>query len=144
MEPKAHEGWITFAAILAGLAGVANLLFGLGGVFRASVFPTNSVLFSTLTYWGWGMIIFGILEILAAVLLVGRSNGGRILAIVLASVSIVGWMLWLGAFPFAGLTALVLDVLVIYGLSVTKEYFAVSTAAETTVRPSGGMPAGSH
>jgi hypothetical protein len=59
-------------------------------------------------------------------------------------VSIIGLMMWMGAFPFAGLAALTLDVLVIYGLSVTGEYFGVHAMTPEAGRPAGGMPAGTH
>jgi hypothetical protein len=58
-----------------------------------------------------------------AALLVRRSALGRIAGIIVASVSILMWSLWLGAYTTSALIALVLDVLVIYGLSVTGEHF---------------------
>jgi hypothetical protein len=143
MAEKTHsEGWISFAAVLMGLAGVANTVFGLAAAIGSAGFPTGGVLFTTLATWGWAMLLFGVLQIGASFLLAGRSNAGRILAIVLASVSIVGWMTWLGALPFAGVAALVLDVLVIYGLSVTAEQFETSRAHQTSPTvPTGGVPA---
>lgn len=137
------EGWITFAAILAGVAGVVNFIWGLAAVMRGSAIAQYTVLFTNLTAWGWLSMLFGVLQIVAAFLLVARSNAGRILAITLASISLILWMMLLGVLPLAGLMALVLDVLVIYGLSVTAEYFG---AGEATYRhaPTGGMPAGSH
>ncbi len=141
------EGWITFAAILAGVAGVANGVWGLAAVLNTSALAQYSVLFTKLNAWGWAIMLFGIVQIIAAFMLVARSNAGRILAIVLAAVSILGWMMWLGALPFAGLAALVLDVLVIYGLSVTGPYFGTQETYETrptSTAPTGGMPVGSH
>lgn len=138
------EGWITFAAILAGVAGVVNVIWGLAAVVRAGAVAQYTVLFTNISVWGWLSMLFGAAQIVAAFLLVARSNGGRILAISLASISLVLWMLLLGALPLAGLMALVLDVLVIYGLSVTAEYFKTGEAYERGPAPTGGMPAGSH
>ena len=124
MAEKTHsEGWITFATILAALAGITNLLFGISMMLSANAFPNAGVLFTTLSLWGLGMVVLGALEIVAALWLIARKNAGRIFAIVIASISLVGWMMWRGVFPFAALSALVLDILVIYGLSVTREYF---------------------
>lgn len=147
MEKTHSEGWISFAAILAALAGIANILWGLAAVLSAAAFPSGGILFTSVMTWGWVLLAFGVLQIVASLALISRSNAGRILAIVLASVSIVAWMTWLGALPFAGVAALVLDVLVIYGLSVTAEYFEKAGAHETQTAgpaPTGGMPAGSH
>lgn len=146
MEKTHSEGWISFAAILAALAGIANALWGFAAIVGSTAFPSGGILFTTYMTWGWLLLAFGVLQIIACFALIMRSNAGRILAIVLASVSIVAWMTWLGALPFAGVAALVLDILVIYGLSITAEYFEKAGATERTTgaAPTGGMTAGSH
>jgi hypothetical protein len=141
------EGWITFAAILAGVAGVVNGVVGLGAIANAHALTQYGILFTNLNAWGWLTLLFGVLQIVAAFLLMARSNAGRILAMVLASISLVLWVMLIGALPLAGLIAVALDILVIYGLSVTSEYFQTSGAYNrhpSGTAPSGGMPAGSR
>lgn len=124
MAEKTHsEGWITFAAIMAGLAGAANAITGFLAMFNLGRFSAANV--AALNLYGWGLmvLIFGALQIAAAVLLTRRSSVGRIGALILASISILLWMLWLGGYPVAAVAAISFDVLVIYGLSVTGEYF---------------------
>ena len=123
-DEKHGEGWIAFAIVMALMAGCANGIFGLTAVFSKEAFKEGSLAYVTLQQWGWVLMLFGVLQIVAAIMLAGRKNSGRIFAIVLAALSFLGWMFWVGSLPLAGLTVIVIDILIIYGLSVTKEYFA--------------------
>jgi len=106
---------------MAGLTGAANGIIGFLVMFNLGRFSSAKLV--ALNLHGFGLIFpgFGVLQIGAAALLVRRSTIGRIGALVLASVSILMWMLWLGAYPLAAVEAIVFDVLVIYGLPVTSE-----------------------
>ncbi len=124
MAERTHsEGWITFAAIIAGIAGAVNSVFGLALMFRLGRFGSPELITVGLYGFGLTLLAFGVAEIVAAVLLTRRNVLGRIAAIILASVSILMWSLWLSAYPMAGLIAVVLDVLVIFSLSITGEHF---------------------
>jgi hypothetical protein len=124
MAERTHsEGWITYAAIMAGIAGAVNAIFGIAAMFRLGRFSSPDLIFASLYAFGLGLLVFGAAQILASVFLVRRNAVARVGAIVLASVSIVFWCLWLGNTPTAALVAILLDALVIFGLSVTKEYF---------------------
>ena len=124
MAERTHsEGWIAFAAIMAGLAGAANGIIGLLAMFNRGPFSSGTMAGLNLYGWGWIMLTFGMFQIAAAILLVRRSQVGRIGALVLASISILFWMLWIGGYPIAAVAAISFDVLVIYGLSVTGDYF---------------------
>ena len=124
MEDGKHaEGWIAFATILAATAGVANALFGMSWLFAKETFPQGGVIYVTAQEWGWILVIFGALQVIAAFMLIARKNYGRIFTIIIAAISLLAWTGWAGQLPFAGAMALVFDVLVIYGLSVTRQYF---------------------
>jgi len=123
-EGKHGEGWVAFAIVLAMMAGSVNAIFGITALLSKEAFASESLAHVTLQQVGWVLLIFGVLQFVVAFALAGRKNWGRILAIALAAISVIAWMLWVGALPLAGITAIVLDILIIYGLSVTKEYFA--------------------
>lgn len=124
MADERHgEGWIAFAIVMALMAGCVNGIFGITALLAKTAFKAGSVTQLTLQQWGWVLLIFGVLQIVASLMLAGRKNSGRIFAIVLAALSLLGWMFWVGALPLAGVTAVVLDIFIIYGLSVTKPYF---------------------
>jgi uncharacterized membrane protein len=124
MAERTHsEGWITFAAILAGIAGGVNSIFGIAAMFGLGRFSDPALMFASLYAFGLMLLSAGIVQLVTALLLVRRNALGRIAGIIVASVSILMWSLWLGAYTTSALIALVLDVLVIYGLSVTGEHF---------------------
>ncbi|MFN8105710.1 MAG: hypothetical protein U0U69_14735 [Acidimicrobiia bacterium] len=113
---RTHSGWVTFAGVVFAIAGCGNLIWGLGALAKKSYLPENGLLFSTLGTWGWIAILWGIVVILGAVLLLARAPSGPALGIVLAAVSAVFWLFVLPVLPMFALAALILDVLVIYGL----------------------------
>ena len=124
MAERAHsEGWITFAAIMAGIAGAVNSIFGFAAMFKLGRFSDPALMFASLYAFGLLLLVTGIVQLVTSLLLVRRNNLGRIAAIIIASVSILMWSLWLGSYTTSALIALLLDVLVIYGLSVTGEHF---------------------
>lgn len=119
-----NESWIAFAIVMAMMAGSVNVIFGITALITKAGLPESSVAHLTLQQWGWALLIFGVIQFVLAMVLAARKNWGRILAIVLAAVSFIVWVPWVGALPLAGIAALVFDVLIIYGLSVTRESFS--------------------
>ena len=71
----AGAGWFTFAGVLFLIAGVANLLWGIGALDDASYLPEDGLLFSNLTFWGWVSIIWGAVSIVGGGLLTQRGTG---------------------------------------------------------------------
>lgn len=111
------SGWITFAAVLFAIAGAGNVIWGLGALGKKSAFAQDGLIYGTLQTWGWIALIWGIVVLLGAVLLFTRSSSGPPLGIVLAGISAVFWLFVLPVVPIFALAAIILDVLVIYGLS---------------------------
>lgn len=124
MADRTHsEGWVTFAAILSAVAGAANLMFGLAAMFGWGKFGSQALIFASMYAFGLTLACWGAAQLITSWFLVRRSALGRIAGIIIAAVSLFMWTMWIGAYTHAALLALVLDVLVIFGLSVTKEYF---------------------
>lgn len=106
------------------IAGSVNVIFGITALLGKAAVPSDSVAYVTLQQWGWVLLIFGVLQFVVTMMLASRKNSGRILAMVLAVLSLIVWIPWTGSLPLAGITAIVLDILIIYGLSVTRESFS--------------------
>jgi hypothetical protein len=111
------SGWITFAGIMFLVAGAANIIWGAGALAEKQYLPEEGLLFSTLTLWGWIAIIWGALVLIGSFLLLTDSPSGREVGIVLAVVSAVFWLFALPVLPIFALTAILVDSLIIYGLS---------------------------
>lgn len=114
-------GWFTFAGVMFVIAGVANLLWGIGALDDASYLPEDGLLFSSLTFWGWVSIIWALLAFLAGYLLLTRSAFGAGLGIIMAGLSSVFWLFALPVLPIWSLTIIAIDILIIYGLAVHGE-----------------------
>jgi len=111
------SGWVAFAGIMFIVAGFANLVWGIGALADKEYLPEEGLLFSTLTFWGWIAIIWGALLLLGSYLVLMESPSGRSTGIVLAVVSAVFWLFALPVLPIFALVAILIDSLIIYGLS---------------------------
>lgn len=119
MEPSTarQSGWLRFAGIMFVVAGFANLIWGIGALAGKHYLPEENLLFSSLTLWGWIAIVWGTLLLLGSYLVLTVSPSGRGAGIVLAVVSAIFWLFALPVLPIFALTAILIDALIIYGLS---------------------------
>ena len=112
-----HNGWVTFAGIMFVVAGFANVIWGIGALANKDYLPESGLLFSTLTFWGWISLIWGVILLVGSYLLLTDSPNGRTLGIVLAVISAIFWFIALPVLPIWGLIAIIIDSLIIYGLA---------------------------
>jgi hypothetical protein len=112
-------GWLTFAAIMLGLAGTWNLIDGLLAVGRSHVYGVNATyVFSDLRTWGWIVTILGVLQLIAAFAIFAGSEFARWFGILAAGVNAIGQLAFMTVYPFWALTMFTVDLLIIYGLAV--------------------------
>lgn len=112
-------GWVTFAAVMLGLAGIWNFIAGILAVSGSRVYVGNGAfVFSDLKTWGWIIMMLGILQGLAAVALLSGSEFARWFAIATASVNAIGQLMYVPASPWWAIAMFSVDVLIIYGLAV--------------------------
>ena len=119
----ARTGWVTFAGIVALVAGGYNALGGLAALSDDDTLNAQAteVLFGIdLTGWGWFWLLVGIVQIVAGVLVLQRSELGRWLAMVIAALSALITVFFIVVFPLWAIAVLALDTLVLYAL-VTRE-----------------------
>jgi hypothetical protein len=113
-------GWVYFTAVMLVMVGVFNVVNGLAAVFSAGIFVSGaegSVAFD-LTTWGWIHIALGAAVATAGFLLVQGSTWARVLAGFLVMLNMVSQLLFLPAYPFWSLLIIVVDVLVLWALTV--------------------------
>ena len=121
MNAKTAAGWIGFAGILLVLVGAIDFFQGLIALFDDEYFvPTASgFLVVDLTGWGWIMLFWGVLLILAGLGLVGGQGWARWFAIVVVSVNFIAQLGFLGnsQTPLWSLTVIALNIIVLYALT---------------------------
>ena len=117
-EPKG-VGWVTFAVVLLGLAGIWNVVDGILAISKSHVYTANaSYVFSDLNTWGWIVLILGILEGLAALAILSGSEWARWFGIGVATINAIGQLSFVPVYPFWGLMMFAVDILIIYALAV--------------------------
>lgn len=115
-------GWIGFAGVVMFIVGGLNMFQGLVAIFDDEYFiPTREgFLLVDLTTWGWVMLIWGLLLVVAGLALQAGIGWARWFTIVVVTVNIFAQLGFLGNsdYPAWTLTLLALNVIVLYALTV--------------------------
>jgi hypothetical protein len=111
-------GWVGFAAIMMGFAGIWNTIQGMLAIGSSRVYVGEQhFVFSDLNTWGWIILILGFLQIVAAFAVVSGSELARWFGIAVAGVNAIGQLYWMPAYPLWAIALFAVDILIIYGLS---------------------------
>jgi hypothetical protein len=121
MNGKSMAGWIGFAGIVMLIIGAIDFFQGLIAIFEDEYFvPTQAgYLVVDLTAWGWFMLFWGALLVLAGLALLAAQSWARWFAIVLVSLNILAQLGFVGHndYPLWALTAMILNIVVLYALT---------------------------
>jgi hypothetical protein len=119
-EGSAWSGWVIFAAIVMFTIGAIDIIQGLAALLKDEVYlVTDSGLLVTtdFTTWGWTLLIWGIVMILAGAALFAGKEWGRWFAIVVLVLNLIGQIAWFPAYPLWSLLAIGLGIAVLYALT---------------------------
>ena len=119
-SPSRAQSWIFFALAMLALGGALKIVAGIAALVNSS-FMLTDMLVSNLALWGWFFIILGALDFVAAYLIMSEKKSGRWAGIGLSILSVVGWFTFMPAFPWWAAIAIVVDILVIFGLAAHGE-----------------------
>ena len=118
-ESEHGTGWLTFATVLLGLAGIWNFIEGILAVASSRVYTDHSVfVFSDLNTWGWIVLILGIIQALAALAILSGNEFARWFGIAAAGLNAIGQLMFVPVYPSWAITMFAVDVLIIYALAV--------------------------
>jgi hypothetical protein len=120
MPSAAREGsgWLTFAVVLFFVAAAFNGVYGIAALANDDYFAVDELLFGDLSMWGTIYLVLGAVQVLTAFLIINRSSAGAVLGIGLAVVHGTLVLMSIGAYPVWSVILLVIDGMIIYGLSV--------------------------
>ena len=122
MERNAWSGWIGFAGWLMIIIGAVDMFEGIVAIIRQNyyVFTANQIILVNVKTWGWIMLIWGAILALTGAGLLSRASWARWVAIVVASLSILLQLGFLGSsgYPLWSLTVIGLTAVVLYALMV--------------------------
>jgi hypothetical protein len=116
-------GRVVFAAIILGMLGVINIIYGIGALDDANYFvgDTRFVL-DNLNTLGWVLIILGIVQLTGGFSLAAGNAYGQVVGIVGGSLGAIGALLSIGGNnPWWSLCVFFLCIWVVYGIIVFGE-----------------------
>lgn len=119
-SPQLTSGWVTFSAILFTIAGIGNLVWGVNALEGSDAFYAAGLVWTGLNTWGWIAVVWGVVVLLAASLLYMRKASGAVLGVLVSMLSATFWFFVLPALPVFSLIAILLNAMVIYGLTVAS------------------------
>ena len=119
-QPTGWTGWVVFAAVLMVVAGGIWAIQGLIAVFNDNlvIFGTEGAILLDVTGWGWIHIILGALLVLAGILVLRGNMFGRIIAVILAMLSIIVNFVWMPVYPVWAIVIVTLDVFILYAVII--------------------------
>lgn len=112
-------GWLSFAAVVAFVVGVFNVIDGLVALFRNDYYLVTSqdILVFNFAAWGWIWVILGLSQIaVGAGILTGRT-WARAAGVAMAVLAAIGQLAFLRAFPVWSVLVIALCVLLVYALT---------------------------
>jgi hypothetical protein len=118
-ERTGWTGWIVFAGVMMIIAGCLNLFYGVVAAVNDDwVGWTNRQnAFLDVSQWGWVHIILGLIVLLSGIGLFSGNVLARTVAVIIASISLVGNFFFIPVYPLWALTVITIDALVIWALT---------------------------
>jgi hypothetical protein len=113
-------GRAAFAATLLLIAGIINVIYGIGALDSANIFVNDTrYIFSDLNTMGWVLIILGIIQLTGGFSLLSGNAYGRVIGLTGAGLGALGALLSIGGTnPWWSLAVFALCIYVMNGILV--------------------------
>jgi hypothetical protein len=118
-EPTGWTGWISFAGVMLIIGGGLNLLYGIIAAVNDEwvVWTNRGDVYLDVSEWGWAHIILGGIVLLSGIGVFSGNILARIVAVIVASISLLVNFFFIPVYPLWALTVIVIDTLVIWALT---------------------------
>jgi hypothetical protein len=102
------------------ILGIVNTIGGIAAIDSANFYHSAGVHYqiATLNFWGWVILLIGIMQLIAAFSIWAGNAYGRWIGTLSAGLNAIAQLFMIAAFPLWSMTLIGLDILVIYGLVV--------------------------
>jgi len=115
------EGWVTFAAIVLGVAGIMRIFDAIWAFRYHGVLPENfeaAIFGHSLKTYGWIYLVVAAVLIVSAVLVLSGSQVARWVGVAAGAIIAISAIWWMPYYPVWSLTYIAIGALVIYALVV--------------------------
>jgi hypothetical protein len=120
-EATGWVGWIVFAGTLLLLDGIFQFIIGLVSAFNNQWFAvmgqSHTLVWSYAT-WGWIQMLIGVVLAAVGLSLFSGSMFGRVMGVLIAGLSAIANLAFIGVYPIWSLVVIAVDILVMYALIV--------------------------
>lgn len=115
-----RSGWIAFAGVMMVVLGCLDVIWGLAAIVNDEVVVIggHGALIFDLTTWGWIQLIVGAVVGLTGLGLLSGNEVARVTGVFLLAINAVLQIVWFPAAPLWAFLMIVLDVVIIYQLTV--------------------------
>lgn len=119
-EVTGWVGWVYFAGFVLLLSGILQIISGISALLNSSFYTVvnGKVFLLDITTWGWVHLILGIIVVCTGTALFSGATWARVVAVILAVINLVTYFAFISAYPIWSITVMVLDIIVIYALTV--------------------------
>lgn len=114
-------GWIAFAGVIMMILGALHAFQGLVAIFKDEYFVVSKsglVVEMDYTAWGWVALVAGAIVFVAGLCVFAGQIWARSVGVLLASLSLIGNVVFIAAYPIWSLIMIALDIVVIMALTV--------------------------
>ena len=115
------EGWVTFAAIVLGVAGIMRIFDAIWAFRYHGVLPENfeaAIFGHGLKTYGWIYLVVAAVLIVSAVLVLSGSQVARWAGVVAGAIIAISAIWWMPYYPVWSLAYIAIGAVVIYALVV--------------------------
>ena len=115
------EGWLTFAAVVLGVAGIMRIFDAIWAFRNHGALPDNfeaAIFGHSLKTYGWIYLVVAAVLIVCAVLVLSGSQLARWVGVAAGAIIAISAVWWMPYYPIWSLTYIAIGALVIYALVV--------------------------
>ncbi len=126
-----RPGLVTFSAFMLFIGAGFQLVFALSEFFNAAWLAGTTYGTFGGNLWLWGIldVIFAVVLFYAGYDLLSGGGFGFIVGVCLATLSAIRWFFYIPAAPILSLAVIAIDILILYGLTSSADYFRGSGSA---------------
>ena len=116
-------GRVGFVAVLLYLAGVINIVYGIGALAGARIFVGETrFILENVNALGWVLIILGVIQLTGGASLMSGAAYGRVIGVIAAGLGAIGALLSIsGRYPWWSLAVFFLCIYIVHGILLFGE-----------------------
>jgi hypothetical protein len=120
---RSRSGFVLFAGIMLLIAATFNVLDGIAAIAKDDHFRVDELLFGSLTVWGIWWLVCGAAQCIVGIGVLRNRAWGALLAVAIAGLNALTQLMFISVYPAWSIAAMVVDGLIIYGLTVRSDEF---------------------